>query len=115
MGGFKRSLRNLGIPEMQQVVAQLQVFMRDWRCGASVAQLYEDWDYKPLTRGDAKRYGVMQIKPTRQHRVLLTTTPAPRPCVWFLEVHRRGNTNVDDQYRDSAIRRAREIHGQTGS
>lgn len=112
--GFDRSLRNLGIPEMQEIVAQLERFLHAWKRGAAVGELREDWDYKPIMGGDAKKYGVMQIKPARNYRVLLTTTRGSPPCVWFLEVHRRGNTKVDDQHRDTAIQRAKEIHTQVG-
>lgn len=84
--------------------------MCDWRRRASIDELRRIWDYKPIQGNEAKRQQIMQIKPLRAYRVLLTVVTDPEPCVWFLEVHRRGSS--DDHYRESAIQRAQAIRAQ---
>jgi hypothetical protein len=83
--------------------------MADWRQGFPMDELRASWDYKPLQNGEAKKYRIMQIKPLRDYRVLLTLVEGPPPCMWFLEVHRRSSN--DDEFRDTAIKRARAIRG----
>jgi hypothetical protein len=110
-GGFDRSLRNLGIPEAQQILAQLQRFVQDLGQGVPIKELRDVWDYKPIQGELAKKHKLMQIKPLRNYRVLLiVVVDEALGCVWFLEVHRRGSN--DDEYRDSAIRRAQAIRNQ---
>jgi len=111
IGGFDKSLQNLGIPQKQQILAQLQSFMEDIRQNKTTKELREAWDYKAIQGAQAKKYGVMQIKPLRNYRVLLTlVVDESERCIWFLEVHRRGSN--DDEHRDSAIVRARTLHNQ---
>ncbi len=77
----------------------------------SLRELRAIWDYKAIQGAPAKKYGVMQIKPLRNYRVLLTlVVDESARCVWFLEAHRRGSN--DDEYRDSAILRAQVIRNQ---
>jgi predicted outer membrane protein len=52
--GFDKSLRNLGIPEKQQIVAQLQSFVRDVQQNRTTKELRETWDYKAIQGTQAK-------------------------------------------------------------
>ena len=90
-------------------LAHFQDFMRDWRSGMSEQDLNRmRWNFKALQGAEVKKYNIKQIKIMRNYRVTLIvrdhTTP---PCICFLEVFPRGDTNERDFAR--TVTRARRL------
>lgn len=97
-----KSLRGLGPQAKSLVLAELKEFRKDWWDGWSNQELYDVWDYKPVSNNDiCKQWEVRQIKFRKDYRVLFTLIEA-QDLVHLLDAY--GKTS--EQLQNAAIKRA---------